>query len=769
MCVGGKRTTFAPCLMKEQITYILLCLAVLVADYATGSVTADLQDTLREVTVVNQRVAAVQQSNSSAMTTLYMRQLEQEQRATYKDLSALVPNLYVPDYGSRMTSTIYMRGLGARIDNPVLGIYVDGVGIANKNAYDFDLFDIRSMQLCRGPQGTLFGRNTIGGVMLVETISPLDWQGTRAYIGYGNHNSIEAKAGHYDIIGSKNSSQYGIAVAGAYRRTDGCFVNEYDGKCVDAGKEAGLRLRFDGRNSHGYKNSTFVSYNFVDQGGFPYHQPDKPVNHNDTCRYTRHSLTLGSNYSMPLQTVVLSGATSYQFLLDRMQMDQDYLPLPYFTLTQAQQEHYVSQELTLKPTDTMKGKKVVWDWITGVSLSYSHNSMSAPVHFFRTGIDSLILRSANNGLRTAFPDAEMLLLEDDFVIGSTFTTQSADVAAYHTSYLTWGRWQLEAGLRLDFEYRHFRYLSEGTLHYKVANTSVTDFREIHSVVSGTSALPCFEALPKLAVSYNAPQWHAFLSVGEGYKAGGFNTQLFSDILQNTMMTDMMNDMGVGFSEGSEYNASEVVTYKPERCLDVEAGVDGTYTHGDLRLQGAFTFYELEVFNQQLTVFPKRGTGRLMTNAGRSRSIGAELSAAILWKGLTFKADYGYTYAAFVRYDNGKQDFSGNRVPYVPEHTLSLSADYAFQFRHKVFHALVLNLNTQAFGPLFWNEENTERQQFYALLNANLTLKMKYVSIALWGKNLTQTKYDVFRFVSMGNTFLQSGRPLTFGGKIILEI
>ncbi len=770
--------------MRKRFSTILFFFILIVCSPVYAGEEIQWEDTLQEVTVVNARLQTQQQSLSSPVTTVRIKQLEQENRVTFKELSALVPNLYVPDYGSKMTSSIYMRGLGARIDNPVLGVYIDGVGIANKNSYDFDLFDIRSMRVYRGPQGTLFGRNTIGGVLQIETLSPLDWQGTRATIGYGNYNAVEGKVSHYHKFSYNTdaerttSPEWGMGAAAYYRHTDGCFLNVYDGERVDASHEAGARVRVDGRNSRGYRNTTFLSYNFVQQGGFAYHQPGLPVNHNDYCGYNRHNLLFGTSYTFPINDYLLSGTTSYQYLNDLMQMDQDFLPLPYFTLQQFQREHSVSQEFTFRPKNAIPvhGKSAIeadYKPLTGVQISYKHNRLSAPVHFKQTGIDSLILKNANNGIHTAFPDATLVLQENDFVIASDFTTQVTDVAAYHTSCFTLGNWLLEAGVRLDFEYQKFVYLSDGLIHYKVENTPIADYRPVHSKVSGMVSLPYFEALPRVAATYRRNTekggWKAGLTIAEGYKAGGFNTQLFSDILQNTMMNDMMADMGVGFATHNDYEVGEVVTYKPERCLSVEAIVGGTYHIENWSLQGEVALYELEVFNQQLTTYPEKGTGRFMTNAGRSRSLGGEASGLVRWRDLTLAVSYGYTYACFVKYNNGKSDFAGKRVPFAPEHTLSANLTYAIRLKHSFFQSLNLNLNTQAVGRIFWEESNEEVQPFYALLNANITLQMKYLSLSLWGKNLTNTQYDVFRYVSMGNTFMQSGKPITFGAKLSLEI
>lgn len=88
-------------------------------------------------------------------------------RGTYRPnmLSGIVPGLHIPAYGASLTSTIYLRGLGSRMENPAMGLYLDGVPVVDKNAYDFDWEGIRSASMVRGPQGTLYGRNAMGGVL----------------------------------------------------------------------------------------------------------------------------------------------------------------------------------------------------------------------------------------------------------------------------------------------------------------------------------------------------------------------------------------------------------------------------------------------------------------------------------------------------------------------------------------------------------------------------------------------------------------------------
>ncbi len=88
-----------------------------------------------------------------------------------KGMSEIAPNFYIPGYGSRATSSIYVRGIGSRMDQPVVGLNVDNVSFLNKDAYDFDLPDISRIEVVRGPQSTLYGRNTMAGVINITSLS----------------------------------------------------------------------------------------------------------------------------------------------------------------------------------------------------------------------------------------------------------------------------------------------------------------------------------------------------------------------------------------------------------------------------------------------------------------------------------------------------------------------------------------------------------------------------------------------------------------------
>ena len=123
---------------------------------------------LPDVEVSASRVREVVIRQASSISVLDSRLINETQVVTPKDVSQLVPNVYMPDYGSAMTSSMYIRGLGSRINEPVMAMIVDGVPLMDKNAYDQTLQDVQRIELLRGPQGSLYGRNSPAGVMEIR-------------------------------------------------------------------------------------------------------------------------------------------------------------------------------------------------------------------------------------------------------------------------------------------------------------------------------------------------------------------------------------------------------------------------------------------------------------------------------------------------------------------------------------------------------------------------------------------------------------------------
>lgn len=220
----------------------------------------------------------------------------------------------------------------------------------------------------------------------------------------------------------------------------------------------------------------------------------------------------------------------------------------------------------------------------------------------------------------------------------------------------------------------------------------------------------------------------------------------------------------------QYNVDDIVSYKPEESWNYELGSHLKLPWKDLSME--MTVFYIDCRNQQLTMFPDgTTTGRIMTNAGKTRSFGTEFTFGISpFKNFIFNASYGYTNAKFTKFYNGISDFSGKTLPYVPSNTLFLQGLYTLKLgeintassKEEKGKEIIFDLNLRGTGPIYWNEENSIRQKFYAQLGASVTLKTGRWEFKLWGKNLTNTYFHTFYFKSMGNEFLQRGLGIIGG-------
>ena len=707
---------------------------------------------LQAVDIVSSvKISDDEASSAYSTTTLRRADIENRHISSVKELSAIAPNFYQPDYGSRMTSSMYVRGFGSRIDQPVVGMNIDGVPVMNKNNYDFELFDIDRVQVMRGAHGLLYGRNTSGGAINLYTMSPLNFQGKRFTLEYGSANNVRVKASHY----AAPSKRFGWAVSVMYNHSDGYFMNKELGKNCDGGDNGALRLRLQWLPGDDWSIDNTLSAGYTAEGGWAYRHynpADKslaPVAYNDECSYKRLNISEGLIVKRAFDWGAISSTTGYQYVDDRMRLDNDFLPLDYFSMGQYQKEHSLTQEFVVKADDLG-----AFNILGGLFGFFKHNNMSAPVHFKQYGIDNLILKNANeewyysldNGTR------ELSFKEDNFVIYDDFVIPAFGVAAFVQGGFSLNGFDVKAGLRVDYEYSSMSYDSHSTVHYSTYK-EVVGCEVMNTVFKGQRAVDALVLLPSLSVSYGGDWGNVYASARKGFKAGGFNTQLFSDILKQKMMNSF-----VGSDDDIDVSST---VYKPETNWTIELG-----THlsplDSKKLDIMASLFYIDCRNQQLTTFPDGGTGRMMSNAGRSFSAGAELSARYVLGDITFDAGFGYTHAKFIKYNRGDADLSGKILPYAPRETYSLNVAYRLPVPRSFANIFVLNVGWNGVGRTYWNEENTLSQPFYSLLSASLAWEKGHWGVSLWGKNLLNEKYNTFYFRSIGNDFFAQGKPLHFG-------
>ncbi|MBD5202384.1 MAG: TonB-dependent receptor [Bacteroidales bacterium] len=727
--------------MKLRL-FILMCVSALSAEAVemTDSVYA-----LDEVSVTAIKTGGELLYAPVAVTVVDADEARRLGIVSMKNVSALSPNLYIPEYGSRMTSSIYMRGIGARIDQPAVGLNVDNVPFLNKDAFDFDITDIERIEVLRGPQSAMYGRNTMAGLINITTTSPLRFQGVRILAEAATGNSYRgAVSGFFKI-----SRRLGMSISGQYNCFGGYVTNMYDGTKADASRDLSLRWKTEWRPVSELKIENTAAFGRSHQPGYPYaFEETGEVNYNDPCFYKRLTFTDGLTVKWDAEKFSLSSITSYQYIDDNMTLDQDFLPLDYFTLSQIRTEHSVTEEIVARGLNNSEG----YNWTAGVFGFTKQGRMNAPVTFKSVGIDRLITGHVNENN----PTYPITWESDEFLLGSRFRIPVNGVSVYHRSSYTTGPWSFAGVLRLDYEHTALRYHSFTSTGYIVNNLTDPEHPTIYSHEKididdrGRLSRNFVSLLPSFTATYHSGAHEAYASVAKGYKAGGYNTQMFSDVLQQRLMAHM------GVAE--KYDVDEIVAYKPEKSWNYEAGYKLRLPEYGFDLSTA-VFY-IDCRDQQLTTFPDgTTTGRIMTNAGRTESYGVEVSARYSplsrWN---FNAAYGYTHAQFRRFHNGLADYSGNYVPYAPSNTLYLSAMYTLPIGLSWIDALSFDVNYRGIGRIYWDEDNSSSQPFYGRLGAIISASGKHGSIEISAENITGTKYDTFRYVSIGNNFFQRDRP-----------
>lgn len=709
----------------------------------------------------------------AAVSMISQKEMQANQITSLKNVSALVPNFFMPDYGSRITSAIYIRGIGSRINTPAVGLYVDNIPYIDKSAFDFNFYDIERIDILRGPQGTLYGRNTMGGLIKVHTRSPFSYQGTDVKLSYAsksNHRS--ASLTHYH----RWSDHFAFSAGGYYEGSDGFFRNSFDGKKIDKMEAGGGRIRAIWLPSENLKLDFTVGYDYSDEGGYPYfytgaikgHEEEYKdyigkISYNRDCGYRRGLFNTGLNIEYQGNRFIMNAITGYQNLNDRMYLDQDFLPVDIYNIEQKQRINTLNEEITFKSKNNRR-----WVWVAGVSGFYQWLHTDAPVTFQPEGIEWLE-QTINQGIASSGMPLKMKLLNETMPVPGTFDTPVLGAAIFHQS--TFNNLIVEnlsatIGLRLDYEKNKIDYNSSAALKIQMLMAGKPMGNPIDQAAEFIGKLDDdhVQLLPKFALKYDFKnQNNLYATVSRGFRSGGYNIQMFSELLQSALK----QRPGSG-SAATADDIKEMVTYKPEYSWNYELGSHLTLFNGKLKADLA-AFY-MDTRDQQIAKFVDSGLGRMMVNAGSSESYGAEAAfLASINRNLSMNASYGYTHSTFKKYDGGTTssdeviDYSGNYVPFVPRHTMNVGANYSFFFgRSSWAQSLTLGLNYTGAGKIYWTEKNDVSQSFYSTLNGHISLQAQALQIDFWGRNLTNQDYTTFYFESMNRGFEQKSKPIQFG-------
>lgn len=727
----------------------------------------------------------------TGVSVLSPKQLRNIQIESLPALSAVVPNFFIPSYGSKVSTPIYIRGIGTRLGSQTVSLYVDNVPSFNPSGFDFEFQDIQRVEVLRGAQGTLYGRNAIGGIVNIYTLLPLSYQGTSLSLSGGNHGQMAVKASNY----SKLTDNFGLSLAAYYKKDDGYFINNYTGKLVDDSKNVGAKLKMEWQLSPTFKAMLFGNYDYISQGAFPYmHQDSSAVNFNEPSSYNRHLVTNGLSLQHMGNEYSVNSTTGYQFLKDDMRMDQDYTPMSIFAIRQEQTQHSISQEITVKSENERR-----YRWVVGAFGFYDHRLINTPVTIKKDGTPFLLHRLT--ALAEQIPNFPTItLVNEEIQMPGEYKKPVWGAALFHQSSLNdlFGVHGLSTtfGLRLDYEHTQIDYFTETQgveMNVKLKTPPgappVSFNVPADTTIQGGLKKDYWEILPKLALKYQPTQTaFVYLSASKGYKTGGYNEQAFSQILRNAMQKAIMNKIPPGMmpntgtpptNQPKPLTLEEQLSYAPERSWTFELG--GRCEMFDKKLSATFALFHTLVDNIQIIQLLDQGTaGRIVTNAGKSTSDGVELGLRYTpVNNFSLFAEYGFANALFKNYltekiVNGRPtpvDYSGNSIPFAPKHTLSVGTSYVHSFAYGSFiERLSGNIQYMGAGKIYWTEANNAYQPFYGITNASIAAEKGAFGLEIWAKNLFNTQYNAFYIevsdmAGVVSPIVQHGYPTRLGATL----
>lgn len=763
----------------------------------------DNQDTIRVLNLDEFVITtSVKETNAlkrmpTAVSILSPKMLQARQVESLSSLSGVVPNFFVPDYGSKVSTPIYIRGVGARSGSQTVSLYVDNVPIFNPSAFDFEFQDIQRIEVLRGTQGTLYGRNAIGGIVNVYTLSPLSYQGSSVAIGGGNHGQFEANMSNY----SKFSDKFGTSLALYYKKHDGFFINNYTGKKADDYENMGSRLKFELAANDAFGATLFSVFDYVSQGAFPYiHVDSTAVNFNEPSSYKRKLFSQGLSLKYQGKGFVVNSNTGYQYLNDDMQMDQDYSPLSVFSIQQKQNEHSLSQEITFK-----SDKKERYQWVIGAFGFYDYRKVSTPVAIKKDGVGMLqdqlddIIQKMMPPMPPGMSDPSFEYANDRIDLPGIYRKPSKGIALFEQSSMNnlFGAngLSLTFGIRADYEHSAIDYYTETqgvainiTPPARTGTTPVIQSVKGDTIIQGSFSKDFWQILPKIALQYDLrDNAFVYLSASKGYKTGGYNEQSFSkisqDVMKETLMKKVMGGMPGGKPGGSgsmppdippvankpeSLTLEQEVSFDPETSWNYELG--GRLSFLNNKVNTTFSLFAIDVDNIQL--IHVHDGGRTVSNGGKSSSKGAELSLAYSpSRSFSFFTEYGFVNAKFKNYKTGDTDYSGNYIPFAPRHTLSLGGSFRHSFSgNSLIDHISANIQYTGAGRIYWTESNSSYQSFYGLTNASISMEKGNVGLELWGKNILNTSYNAFYFEPKDisgpiGPYAQHGNPVRIGATL----
>jgi iron complex outermembrane recepter protein len=667
---------------------------------------------LDPVIVTAEKSAADIQEVPVSITALSEAHIEDSGITTIEDVALQVPNMFISNWGTRGNSFVFIRGIGAVNNDPAVGFYVDDVNYLDYRVFDTNLVDIERIEVLRGPQGTLYGRNSLAGVINIVTKKPDDT--VKA--------GVEQTIAEYDdyrtslyASGPIVSEKLFLGLSGNWEQRDGYKHNDYLGQDVDDRDDWIGRLHLRWTPNEMWDVTASLDGERLRDGAYPLTSLDNSRNQPDRVAYDDAGYNdrdaLGGSLRVACDTTMLSmtSLTAFRHYDDKAFNDQDFSIYPMATAFEEMDDDQFTQELRFASPDGGRRTR----WIAGL-----YGFEADQEHY-------LMMDYAPDVVGIGYPQV---------TVHTTSSVETYGLAVFGQITRTMNdNLDVTGGLRYDYEKSRLDF------------TSIMDMAGLGSSASTLDDNIDGDAwLPKLQLDYRwRPTLMTYASVSRGYRSAGFNMAFDNPANQ---------------------------TFDAEFSWNYELGLKSSWF--DKRLTANAAAFYIDLKDQQVVQLISTGD-TYISNAGESRSMGMEAEiVALLAEGVRLEAGFGFTDAEYDTYADpvSGEDYAGNRTPLAPEYT----GNVALQYRRPLGQpfswfgwtdALVLfaRAEIQAIGPFYWNDRNTLKQDAYELVNLRVGLETEHVDVVLWAKNLFDTSYDAVAFEFTENNPLgQAGDPRVVG-------
>jgi iron complex outermembrane recepter protein len=673
-----------------------------------------------------------------AISVIQGGDLEARGTARVKDAQAFIPNVALSDAGNSNSNTnIVIRGISTNARNvgfeSGVSVYVDGVFTGRPSSFNQDFVDIERLEVLRGPQGTLFGKNTIAGAINITTTKPNYDFGGRVAAEYGSFDLMSGQAVlNLPIVADKAA----LRISGFGRKRDGLVRNIPNGERFnDEGSWGGrMQLRFQPND----KLTIDLGADYLDESrrqSFPetLDDPAAPgprTTVNDFIPLeTRKLWGLNGTVALELGDHVLTSITAYRENDASAENDNDNTAGDVLVADFTDSQKQFTQEIRLVSPG---GER--FDYVLGAFYFWQDSSADHIGIFGRdfpfTGGTRVAINSLGSVETTslaAYADAQFRLTDSLLLLG---------------------------GLRYTHEEKKLAYRQTGQLLPGII------FQPIPLL---TDKLSDNDVSPQVGISFQPrPTLNIYGRVSWGYKSGGWNADFIGSSL---IAAAVSNPAGDG-----RFDAADI-DFAPEQATNYEFGIKGQWLDRKLRanLAAFYTDYRNLQISQFLGVL---NGGTVITNAGKAKIKGVELEFELRPSDrFGFSGSFGYLDATFADYANcepGIPSCDGRRLPNAPKFSYAVGLDY----RVPLSGELGLHFRTEMTGvsSSFTTAANVNRLSIgdYTLVNASLALTDNDSgwNITAYVRNLFDKDYLTGAvnddLLGTGRTFGGYGAPRTFG-------